>query len=134
MITGGCLCGSVRFEAEGEPVSFVLCYCRDCQRTSGAGHLPILGFARTAVRVRGVTKAFETAGASGATTRRNFCVECGTMVLGEPGSHPEYVGLSAGTLDGSATLNPQMAVFARSQQKWDRPPVAIPSYDTLPCG
>ena len=134
MMTGGCLCGSVRFEAVGKPVSFVLCYCRDCQRTSGAGHLPILGFPKAAVKLCGETRSFETQANSGLHTRRNFCVTCGTMVLGEPGAHPEYVGLSAGTLDDPAVFEPQVALFTRSQHDWDKPSVEVPSFSTLPKG
>jgi hypothetical protein len=132
MITGSCLCGSVRFEAVGEPVSSVFCYCRDCQRTSGAGHLPILGFPRAAVTLVGVTKAFETVGISGRMTRRNFCVVCGTMIMGEPGAHPNFVGLSAGTLDDPSIFIPEFAVFSRSQQDWDKRRAVVPAYDTVP--
>ena len=36
--TGGCACGAIRYEISAEPIAMNDCQCRDCQRTSGAGH------------------------------------------------------------------------------------------------
>ena len=44
--TGGCLCGALRYEAVGEPLYAGLCYCADCQKASGSGFIPFIGFAR----------------------------------------------------------------------------------------
>ncbi|HVO26987.1 MAG TPA: hypothetical protein VMW56_25535, partial [Candidatus Margulisiibacteriota bacterium] len=52
MMTGGCLCGALRYEAEGEPLIAGYCYCVDCRRTwahSKRGNTP-LGFASTPIQ------------------------------------------------------------------------------------
>ncbi|HEX3407571.1 MAG TPA: hypothetical protein VHS81_10070, partial [Caulobacteraceae bacterium] len=41
---GGCLCGALRFRAVGEPLFQGHCYCVDCQKASGSGFIPFLGF------------------------------------------------------------------------------------------
>ena len=33
---GGCLCGALRYEAEGEPLYEGHCYCADCRKASAA--------------------------------------------------------------------------------------------------
>ena len=32
MLTGGCHCGAIRYEVEGEPQHSALCHCSDCRR------------------------------------------------------------------------------------------------------
>ena len=68
MITGGCLCGALRYRAEGEPLFQGLCHCRNCQRISGAGHVGLVCFAEDAVTVEGETRSYASTGGSG--TRR----------------------------------------------------------------
>jgi hypothetical protein len=41
---GGCLCGALRYEAEGEPLYAGHCYCADCRKASGSGFIPFMGF------------------------------------------------------------------------------------------
>lgn len=36
IMTGGCACGKVRFEAEGEPGRVGICHCLDCRKYHGA--------------------------------------------------------------------------------------------------
>ena len=73
---GGCLCGAVRYEAEGEPLYQGLCYCDDCRKASGSGFIPFIGFARSAVRFSGATRQSVTKAASGGDAVRNFCAAC----------------------------------------------------------
>ena len=63
--TGGCLCGALRYEAEGEPLYSGHCYCTDCQKASGSGFIPFLGFAGGAVRFHGQSRPFVSKAANG---------------------------------------------------------------------
>ena len=35
-LAGGCMCGAVRYEADGAPFHATLCHCVDCRRAGGA--------------------------------------------------------------------------------------------------
>jgi Glutathione-dependent formaldehyde-activating enzyme len=34
--TGGCQCGSVRYDVTMEPIRLLTCHCKECQRQSGS--------------------------------------------------------------------------------------------------
>ena len=40
-ITSGCMCGAVRYEAVGEPMTVAYCHCASCRRHTGA---PVVAF------------------------------------------------------------------------------------------
>ena len=49
-ITGGCLCGAVRYEASEPPDLNGTCNCRNCQKWTGSSYLAFAGFPKTAFR------------------------------------------------------------------------------------
>src|SRR5438067_6856347 len=53
MITGGCHCGAIRYQAEGEARTHALCHCTDCRRHAGA---PMVGWTMYPLDAVKVTK------------------------------------------------------------------------------
>ena len=47
-LTGGCLCGRVRYTARGAPTFELNCHCRVCQKITGSGYTPVAAFAEAA--------------------------------------------------------------------------------------
>ncbi len=41
MRTGGCLCGTVRFEADVAPETYLICHCEMCRRWTGSALLGV---------------------------------------------------------------------------------------------
>lgn len=117
-ITGGCLCGKVRYSADAEPVFTGVCHCRNCQKETGSAFSTVVAVPEAAVTVTGQLKTYEDKGDSGQTIFRRFCPECGSTVMGEAKVMPGLLLIGAGTLDDPSWLKPAMQVFCDSAQPW----------------
>jgi hypothetical protein len=130
--SGGCLCGAVRYEIDGEPKFVTKCYCTDCQRESGAGHLTLAAFADAGLRVTGDTQSYVSTADSGNKVPRTFCPACGTTLMGQPASLNGLSMVRAGTLDDSAGLTTSIAIFGDSARDWDQPPAGLKLFPAMP--
>jgi len=84
----------------GEPVFALHCHCRDCQRQSGAAHVPAARVPSAGFRILlGTLKRYVTKTDSGNDIVRAFCGDCGTPLYVQVGSGPDLVGLRVCTLD-----------------------------------
>ena len=57
-VTGGCLCGRVRYTATGEPAFSGICHCRNCQRYTGSAFETVIAFPTAAISVHGELKTY----------------------------------------------------------------------------
>jgi hypothetical protein len=119
-ITGRCLCGSVTYRADAEPVVQAVCHCTDCQHQTGTAFSVVVGVPRAALTVEGSTLAsFTTTGEEhGTDTQRRFCSACGSPIVSFVEAVPDLAFLKAGTLDDASWLEPAVEVWSRSAQPW----------------
>jgi hypothetical protein len=131
-LTGGCLCGALRYAAEGDPLYMGFCYCADCRKASGSGYIPFIGYAAGAMRFSGKTSQFISKAARGGDAVRNFCPTCGGLVFGgRVGVDTEHT-VYAGSLDDPSAFTPRIAIFARERPAWTIIPPGLTVYDRLP--
>ncbi|MFO1387961.1 GFA family protein [Cellvibrio sp.] len=102
----------------GPALFSVVCHCRDCQRASGTGGVPVLGVPRESFSCSGPVKQSKVVGGSGYMAVRNFCSECGSLLFGTPESAPEMVTIYAGSLDDSSLFSPTDAIFVSQRKEW----------------
>jgi len=131
-ITGGCLCGAVRYEASGEPLYAGYCYCADCRKASGSGFIPFMGFSAQVMRFSGETRRFVSRAFRGGEAVRNFCPVCGSLVFGGIVGQDEQHTVYAGTLNDPSHFKPTMAIFNRDRAAWVRPPGGLVVFETMP--
>ena len=130
--TGGCLCGALRYEAEGEPLYMGYCYCPDCRKTSGSGFVPFMGFSASALRFSGETRAFASRSARGTDAVRNSCPICGSLVFGGVVGRDDEHTIYAGTLDDPSFFRPSIAIFTRGRPAWAFLPPGLIPFETMP--
>lgn len=132
-VTGGCYCGAVRYEAEGDPVMKARCHCRECQYfTGGEGNdfiaMPVAGFHFT----KGEPKSFTKAGLEGAATRQ-FCADCGTQLLTRSPALPIAVIVKVGSLDDPQIFGgPQVILQTADAHPFHLLPEGVPAFARFP--
>jgi hypothetical protein len=132
LLTGGCLCGALRYQARGPALYAGHCYCADCRKASGSGFVPYLGYRREAITFVGASRAFAVTAANGNQAVRNFCPECGSLVFGGPRDSAAQFTLYAGSLDDPSLFVPTAAIFTRGRPDWAVVPAQLRSYAALP--
>lgn len=132
-VEGGCYCGAVRYEAEGDPMFKAQCHCRECQYLTGGAVnnfmvMPADGFKIT----KGESKAFTRSDLDNPVTRE-FCANCGTHLLTRSPNLPTGVVLKVGSMDDPSVYGgPDMAIFTVDMQAFHQIPEGIPSFERVP--
>jgi hypothetical protein len=119
-ITGSCLCGSVSYRAEAEPLLQGVCHCRDCQRQTGTAFSVSVAVPRETLTVEGDTLgSFTVTGEEhGTKTERRFCSACGSPIVSFIEAVPDLAFLKVGTLDDASWVGPTIEIWSQSAQPW----------------
>ncbi|NUB15625.1 GFA family protein [Azospirillum brasilense] len=110
-LTGGCLCGAVRYEVAERPMGVVNCHCGPCRRFHGhfGAYIPI-------PRGTVVIKAQDPLSwyRSSAKAQRGFCSRCGSSLFWS-GDESGLFDIAAGTLDQPTGLTTLRHIYAEDQ-------------------
>lgn len=131
-LSGGCLCGKVRFTASAEPAFVGVCHCRNCQRSSGSAFAVVLGVQADAVSMQGELTTYTDTGDSGKSLLRRFCPECGSSISSEVELMPGMIMLKAGTLDDPSAVKPVMQIYCDSAMPWVSLGAEMKSFPKMP--
>lgn len=117
-ITGGCLCGEIRYETTSEPALQCLCFCTDCQTISGAAGYAVYGVPiDSVVLTQGQPAEYNVQADSGRINSRWFCPNCGTRIWAQL----EELGIASInglTLDQRNHFHPSANHFPDSAPSW----------------
>ncbi len=131
--TGGCSCGAIRYECMAEPIMMLHCHCRDCQQSSGGPFSSFVVVPKEAFKLlKGSPRFHDSPSDAGGKTRRVFCSECGSPILGKPDAVPHIVAIRTASLDDPSWFNPQVDVWTSDAQPWDQMDSAIPKFEQYP--
>jgi hypothetical protein len=118
-ITGGCLCGAIRYAIDAEPLGGGYCHCRDCQYRAGGGPATVIVFPREAYHLtQGAPRAYWSVSDRGVRVARLFCPKCGTGISTLNADHPQIIPISVGSLDDPTLFKPLAHIWTRSAPPW----------------
>ena len=133
-IDGACHCGSIRFEAEVDPATVVVCHCTDCQTFSGSAfRTVVLTKPGTFALLAGAPTVYVKTAESGNRRQQTFCPTCGTPIYSAPASgDTTVVVLRVGAIRQRDQLDPCDQYWFRSSQPWLANLSTIDKQDTQP--
>ena len=131
-ITGGCLCGAVRYEIDAEPLVIRACWCTDCQKFGAGSATANVIFPAGAVAIEGTLTDYASMADSGNAMHRGFCPACGTPVTTGSEARPHLIGIRGGTLDDPEIAKPHMTIWTKSAPGWVVIDPDIPAHETQP--
>lgn len=128
MYTGGCLCGSVRFEIKGPIHNIVCCHCSQCRKAQGSA-FATNGMVRTTDFniISGADSLTGYESSPGQT--KYFCKTCGSPILSKSESKPGHVRVRLGTIDSDIVERPMAHIFATSKASWEEIADDLPQYE-----
>ena len=131
-MTGGCYCGAIRYEAEGDPLMQLQCHCRECQYITGGNPNVILAVSNAGFQyTSGEPAAFSRPDLDNPVTRF-FCPTCGTVIGTKSPALPDAMIIKVGTMDDPSAFAPQMAIFTKDSQSFHHVADGIPAFEGAP--
>ncbi|MGD1929935.1 MAG: GFA family protein [Leptolyngbyaceae cyanobacterium] len=113
-LTGGCLCGAVRYRSTKPLIDAGYCHCKICQKSCGA---PVVAWVSVPQRGFAFTQGTPTEYASSAQGRRHFCPTCGTqLTFTRTDSHA--MDITVTTLDQHSAIVPEYHIWTAHQAPW----------------
>jgi hypothetical protein len=114
VLTGGCLCGQVRYRITPLAADVDFCHCEMCRRWSGA---PVSAWAQVPVSQFRLTRGTATPYTSSKLGTRYFCPTCGASIfMTDPDG--TSVGIMLGTLDDAEALRPTAHGWWSARLSW----------------
>ena len=119
-ISGKCLCGSVQYSSNAEPIMTAICHCENCQRQTGTSFSIIVCVTEDSISFdnKDTLSEYLDHSQSGAVVRRHFCNNCGSPIMSLVESSPGLGIIKAGTLNDKSWLKPTTQFWCSSAQPW----------------
>lgn len=81
-LSGGCSCGSMRYECSAKPLFSWNCHCRNCRRASGSGYCLVMRVPKAALKFTCPAATYASLHAeSGHSASRGICAHCGSHLF-----------------------------------------------------
>ncbi len=132
-ITGGCLCGQVRYQVQRKHLNAMHCHCQMCRKAHGTAFSTHVITRPEQLLWRGGSAALVPYESS-REAFREFCSACGTHILVHGQSGDDTLAIPAGTLDGDPPITILGHMFVEERVGWFVIADALPQHPRWPAG
>jgi hypothetical protein len=127
-LTGGCLCGGVRFELAGPILDAGYCHCTRCQRRSGTAASANVYVEPGAVRLTVGEELLEDYEPPDGAVKV-FCSACGSALFARDRETRELRSVRLGAFDRDPGVRPSFRQFVAYRAPWEPiPDDGLPRY------
>jgi len=118
-MTGGCLCGGVRFELDEPALAAAYCHCTRCQRRTGTAASPSARIDGRGLRLVQGEELVKTWRHPDGGWEKCFCRECGAQLFSRNPDDPEQAGVRMSAFDGDPGVRPSRRFFVDYAAAWE---------------
>lgn len=131
-LTGGCLCGGVRFRVNAPLVVATYCHCTRCQRRTGTAASAQARIQPGSLTVTQGEELIRTYAPPDGFPKL-FCGACGSALWSRSPDDPEIMSVRLGAFDSDPGIRPSLRQFVAYAAAWeDIPDDGLPRYDERP--
>lgn len=96
-------------------LSAAYCFCRMCQRWSGA---PVVPWVTVKAKAFVLTEGALCWYRSSERAERGHCARCGTSIAFRSTTRPDFVDLTTASFDDDTGLEPRYSIWVESKRPW----------------
>ena len=131
--TGGCQCGSLRYELSGDPVDLYVCHCLECRHQSASAFgISVIVRAADFTLVRGEASAWTRKATVSGSMTCYFCPTCGSRLWHGDPAVEETLSIKGGTFDDPPDLSRAKHIWVKRKMPGVVIPDGVETFDGEP--
>ena len=131
--SGGCLCGTIRYEVNSEPQRIANCHCDNCRKATGSAFATNIFVAEDDIVItQGEPKSFSHTADSGNTMIKEFCAKCGSQLFGHSNGRPGMKNIKVGSIDDASFVRPEVNLFLKRALPFTQIDHSLDGFDGMP--
>ncbi|WP_422679920.1 GFA family protein [Chelatococcus albus] len=112
-LSGGCNCGQVRYELDGEPIRVGICHCETCRKESGSAFSFFGIWPKASATLSGELGCWQSRAGG-----ERFCPKCGSSLFSW-NDESDQIEIKLGTLDSPpSALVPAYELWTIRREPW----------------
>ncbi|HMD52394.1 MAG TPA: GFA family protein [Solirubrobacteraceae bacterium] len=118
-LTGGCLCGAIRFELSEPPAVAGYCHCTRCQRRTGTGSSVNARIDTATLRILQGEESLRCWRHPDGGAEKCFCPTCGSHLFSRNPEDPSHMSVRMGAFDGDPGVRPSWRSYVAYAAVWE---------------